>query len=104
MENHPHRVEREGMPPGYELVEEYVERHPTPSPEDIAAVLDPDDVPIAQDDPPHLFADETDETDDVAAVTTSGAPATEAPVATGTTGPSAARVAASRVKRRLLRR
>lgn len=57
VEHHPHRVEREGMPPTYPVVEEYVEHHACPSPEEIAAACDPADVPAPSDDPPALFTE-----------------------------------------------
>jgi hypothetical protein len=95
VDHHPHEVEREGMPAGYALVDEYVERNPTPDPRAIAAVCDPTDVPSPEADPPHLFPDESPPKP----------PPAEAPAAGGREHePHRARVVASRMKRRLLRR
>lgn len=103
--HHPHRVEEQGMPEGYRLVDEYVEDEPVPSPEDIAAVCDPTDVPVPEDDPPHLFPDEPA----VAAPegppqgAAEGAAQQPARPARTSVGP-AARAVAGRLRRRLSRR
>jgi hypothetical protein len=51
VEVHPHAVERDGMPPTYECIAEYVEPQPVPAPEAVAAACDPDDVPIPERQP-----------------------------------------------------